>query len=186
MAEARTRRQHRSAFLVVSRPPNSNDTPRAWPRATYLVKELERALRARIDAIVEPLGLTAIQYTALSVLSRHPGMSSAQLARRSFVSAQAANEMVAALERRGLIRRRADADGGRALWIYLTAQGQRSLDLCDKEVDVLEAHLFSATSPAEAAQFRAMLRTCRDTVRAITASSEATVGRGKEGKRGGV
>jgi DNA-binding MarR family transcriptional regulator len=137
-------------------------TGRTLPRATYLIKELERAVRLRIDEIVEPLGLTAVQYTALSVLAHHPGMSSAQLARRSFVSPQAANEMVTVLERRGLIRRRVDREGGRALWIYLTALGARTLARCDERVDVLEARLFGGVTRREEAEFRAMLRTCRE------------------------
>src|SRR5579859_2040415 len=107
---------------------------RTFPRASYLVKELERALRARIDEILQPLELTAVQYTALSVLSVHAGMSSAQLARRSFVSPQAANEMVGALERRGLIRRQGDSGGGRALSIFLTPFGERTLARCEDHV----------------------------------------------------
>jgi DNA-binding MarR family transcriptional regulator len=141
------------------------DRERAYPRATYLVKELERALRVRIDAIVEPLGLTTVQYTALSVLALNPGMSSAQLARRSFVSAQAANEMVAVLERRNLIRRRA-AEEGRALYIHLTAMGERTLARCEEHVDALEAELFAGLDRREQAQFREMLGGCRDAVRA--------------------
>jgi DNA-binding MarR family transcriptional regulator len=136
----------------------------AYPRASYLIKELERALRVRIDAVVEPLGLTAVQYTALSVLSTHPGMSSAQLARRSFVSAQAANEMVAILERRGLIRRRAASDGGRVLAIHLTAAGERTLEQCDAQVDELEARLFAGVSRRDQASFRELLRTCRESL----------------------
>jgi DNA-binding MarR family transcriptional regulator len=134
---------------------------RTLPRATYLIKELERAIRLRIDAIVQPLHLTAVQYTALSVLARHPGMSSAQLARRSFVSPQAANELVSVLERRGLIRRRVDPEGGRALRIVLTARGERSLSECDDGVDALEASLFRGISRRDEARFRTMLRTCR-------------------------
>jgi DNA-binding MarR family transcriptional regulator len=137
---------------------------RAATRAPYLVKELERALRLRIDELVEPLGLTAVQYTALSVLSRHPGMTSAQLARRSFVSPQAANEMVAVLERRGLIRRRADQDGGRALWIFPTALGERTLSRCDERVDTLEAQMFSQVNRRDEELFRKLLRSCRDAV----------------------
>jgi|HubBroStandDraft_4_1064222.scaffolds.fasta_scaffold354186_2 DNA-binding MarR family transcriptional regulator len=138
----------------------------APPRATYLIKELERAVRVRIDEIVAPLGLTAVQYTALSALARHPGMSSAQLARRSFVSAQATNELVTALERRGLIRRRADPEGGRVLLTHLTAFGERTLTRCDQQTSVLEAQLFRGLTRREEAQFREMLRTCRDAVRA--------------------
>src|SRR5882672_2795533 len=135
---------------------------RTFPRVSYLVKELERALRARIDEILQPLALTAVQYTALSVLSLQAGMSSAQLARRSFVSPQAANEMVGALERRGLIRRQGDSEGGRALSIFLTALGERTLARCDEQVDALEARFLSSFSDREEAQLRTMLRAGRD------------------------
>ena len=146
-------------------PRAAKEKHRGYPRATYLIKELERAVRIRIDALVEPLGLTAVQYTALSVLSRHPGMSSAQLARRSFVSPQAANEMVATLERRSLIRRKPGEEGGRALWIHMTALGERTLARCDAQVDVLEAELFGDVTRREESLFRDMLRTCREAVR---------------------
>ena len=129
------------------------------PRATYLIKELERAVRARVDDIVRPLQITTVQYTALSVLARNPGISSAQLARRSFVTAQAANEMVSGLEKRDLIRR-AEPDGGRALGIHLTARGERTLARCDEKVDALEATLFRGVTRANEALFRTMLRSC--------------------------
>jgi DNA-binding MarR family transcriptional regulator len=145
---------------------------RTFPRVSYLVKELERALRARIDEILQPIALTAVQYTALSVLSLHAGMSSAELARRSFVSPQAANEMVSALERRGLIRRQGDSEGGRALSIFLTALGERTLARCDEQVDALEAVFLRGLTAREQAQFRAMLRIGRDAVRAETTPTE--------------
>jgi DNA-binding MarR family transcriptional regulator len=136
-----------------------------YPRVTYLIKELERSVRLAIDDIVEPMGLTTVQFTALSVLALHPGTSSAQLARRSFVSAQAANEMVAALERRGMIERHTPPHGGRALWIDLTAAGRRALSRCQARVDAFEARLFARVTPREAAQFRKMLLACRDAAR---------------------
>jgi DNA-binding MarR family transcriptional regulator len=145
-------------------PPRAIGT-RTLPRATYLIKELERAVRARIDAIVQPFRLTAVQYTALSVLSRHPGMSSAELARRSFVSPQAANEMVNALSARRLIRRRVDRTGGRALEIFLTTLGERTLAQCDEQMDGLEAQLFAGLTRGDETRFREMLRTCRDAAR---------------------
>jgi DNA-binding MarR family transcriptional regulator len=152
---------------TTSRTTPAPTTTRATPRAPYLIKELERVLRTRIDELVESLGLTAVQYTALSVLSgQEGGMTSAQLARRSFVSPQAANEMVSGLERRGLIRRRADRDGGRALWIFPTALGERTLKRCDERVDTLEQQMFRDVSRQDEEQFRRLLRTCRDALRA--------------------
>lgn len=61
----------------------------------YLVKQVELAVRARLDELLRPDGLTALQYTALTVLERHPDMSVAQLARNSFVTAQSMADMVA-------------------------------------------------------------------------------------------
>jgi DNA-binding MarR family transcriptional regulator len=150
---------------------------RTLPRVSYLVKELERALRGRIDEILQPFALTAVQYTALSVLSLHAGMSSAQLARRSFVSPQAANEMVGALERRGLIRRKGDTEGGRALSIFLTALGRRTLARCDAQVDALEARFLGGFSDREETQLRVMLRAGRDAVRVDAAPAQRTTRR---------
>ena len=67
------------------------------------------------------MGLTALQYTALTALQRHPGMSGAQLSRRSFVSAQAGSEMIATFKRKGYIQRRPHPDSRRILQIELSA-----------------------------------------------------------------
>lgn len=53
-------------------------------------------MRAQLEVILRPAGLTALQYTALTVLERHPDLTSAQLARNSFVTAQAMADMVLA------------------------------------------------------------------------------------------
>ncbi len=139
---------------------------RTVPRSPYLIKDLERALRNRIDELVASVGLTAVQYTALSVLSADHGMTSAQLARRSFVTPQAANEVVALLERQGLIRRKPDPAGGRALLIFPTALGQKTLARCERLVDYLENEMFRDVSRDDEHRFRRVLRTCRNALRA--------------------
>lgn len=160
-------------------PPTAAKAPadrpaRKAPRAPYLIKDLERALRNRIDELVASVGLTAVQYTALSVLSSDHGMTSAQLARRSFVTPQAANEVVALLERQGLIRRKPDPEGGRALWIFPTPLGQKTLARCERLVDYLESEMFRDVSRDDEERFRLVLRTCRDSLRA---SDEPATGR---------
>jgi DNA-binding MarR family transcriptional regulator len=67
------------------------------------------------------------QYTALTVLERHPDLSSAQLARNSFVTTQSMADMVAALEERGLIERHRDAADRRRLVLALTEDGRALL-----------------------------------------------------------
>lgn len=113
-----------------------------------------------MDDIVSGLGVTVPQYTALSVLDRHPGMSGAQLARRSFVSRQAGGEMLAALERKGLVRRAPDAANRRVLRIVLTDAGRTLLAACDAAMDDLEARMLLPLSGAEAEHLRASLDAC--------------------------
>lgn len=97
------------------------------PSLLYLVKQLELAVRARLDELVRSAGITALQYTALTVLERHDGLSAAQLARDSFVTAQSMADMVRALESRGLIRRERNAGNRRELLIRLTPEGRALL-----------------------------------------------------------
>ena len=143
---------------------------RQLPRATYLIKQLEWAVRAHLDEIMRSYNLTTLQYTALSVLAHHPGMSAAQLARRSFVSSQAANEMVSALERKGLVERGVDESNRRALKVYLTDRGSEVLAGLDAHVDQLESDMFAGVSSTKEAQFRTVLRSCLDAVNGMPPS----------------
>ena len=96
---------------------------RRGQRLTYLVKRLEMAERARMDEVLRPLGVTLHQYTALSILERREGLSSAQLARRHYVTPQAMHQLVASMERDGLIQRRPDEANRRILSAWLTEHG---------------------------------------------------------------
>jgi DNA-binding MarR family transcriptional regulator len=98
------------------------------PLLLYLMKRVELAVRARLDEIVRPAGLTAAQYTALTVLERHDDMSSAQLARHSFVTAQSMADMITTLQGRRLIERHRDRADRRRLVVSLTAEGRVLLD----------------------------------------------------------
>jgi DNA-binding MarR family transcriptional regulator len=145
----------------------------ALPRPTYLVKQLQEALRLRLVEITRRFDLTTGQYTALSVLAKYPGISSAQLARLTFVSPQAANEMVAALEVKRLLRRSVDRNNRRRLEVQLTPTGKATLAKCDELVDDLEAELFDGVAAGERARFHRMLQTCLD---ALTRPRAASAG----------
>ena len=129
-------------------------------RLTYLVKQLERAIRIAMDEITREFGVTPIQYTALSVLVRNPGMSSAQLARRSFVSPQACYEMILVLERNGLVTRTPTEANRRVLGIAVTRRGVGVLTKCDRRMDELEQRIFATLGCDERRQFRDALTHC--------------------------
>lgn len=128
----------------------------------YVVKQLELATRAQLDALLKPSGVTALQYTALSVLERRPTMTSADLARASFVRAQSTADLVGALERRGLIQRTTDAGNKRRLLISLTDAGHRFLAEYDPLVADLETQMLRHLDEPDREAFRRYLYACRE------------------------
>src|SRR5664279_3388822 len=98
------------------------------PRVGYLVYRVERRLRKRLDDAVSGAGVTTTEYVTLSVLRARDGLSCAQLARWAFVTPQAMNLVVSALERRGLVHRRPDPHHRRVLRASVTAKGRKVLD----------------------------------------------------------
>ena len=134
--------------------------PRREPRIAYLVKRVERGLRFRLDRTLSRLGVTTPEYTALSILGDRDGLSSAQLARRVFVSPQAMNQIVLSLEHRGLIRRRVSPDHGRVMHISLTATGSVLLATCDRATLPIEERLLESLSKADAMALRHVLTAC--------------------------
>jgi DNA-binding MarR family transcriptional regulator len=125
------------------------------------MKQIELAVRAQLDEIFRPIGMTALQYTALTVLERHPDLSSAQLARNSFVTAQTMADMVTALEERGLIERHRDTGDRRQLLLALTRDGRALLRRYRSQVRALEERMLSGLTAGEAAELRRSLGVCR-------------------------
>ncbi|MEV4145694.1 MarR family transcriptional regulator [Amycolatopsis sp. NPDC049691] len=132
----------------------------AGPGLLYLVKQLELAVRARLDEVLRPVALTPLQYTALTVLERRSGLTTAELARNSFVTDQAMADMVVALERRGLIAREGDPRDRRRRVIGLTDPGQELLDRVRDDVTALEHRMVSQLDQRDAARFRAYVVAC--------------------------
>ena len=127
------------------------------PRLSYVIGRLDRVLRRRLGAAVEPAGLTLPAYTALSVLRAQDGLSNAQLARRSLITPQSMSEVLALLVEQGYVRRRAEPGHGRMIRIELTAAGSRALARCDRAVDGVEREMLGGLDADEAASLRSAL-----------------------------
>lgn len=128
------------------------------PLTLYLIKQLELVARALMDEALRPRGLTTLQYTALTVLRRRGGLSSAQLARRSFVTPQSMHEMVLWLEHHGLVNRSRDQSNRRVLLIELSDRGHELLDECDPLIEDFEDRMLAGMNDSERKSFRAALR----------------------------
>ncbi len=132
----------------------------AQSRVAYAVGRLERALRRRLGEVTGRFGLTVAQYTALSVLAVRGPLSNAELARRSFVTPQAMNEIVAAMQRKAIVARAPDARHGRIVRISLTRKGARMFRRCDAAALSLEEQMLAALPQAQRQMLPELLRQC--------------------------
>ncbi len=127
----------------------------------YLIKQVELAVRQALDDVVATAELTALQYTALTVLERHPGITSAELARNSFVRAQSMAEMVSYLLERGLVTRERDERNRKQYLLSLTPDGQRVLDGLYDAVADIEASMLEGFDAGQTEILRTYLVRCR-------------------------
>jgi DNA-binding MarR family transcriptional regulator len=137
---------------------------RPRPSLLYAVKQVELVVRAHLDDLLRDSGITALQYTALTVLARRDGLTSAELARNSFVTPQAMADLVTALERGGFILRRRNPDNRRQLLISLTPEAHALLDRFDGPVAGLEARMIQGFDDAERDRFRDYLNRARSSL----------------------
>jgi DNA-binding MarR family transcriptional regulator len=123
----------------------------------YLLKEAASALRAAMEGVLRPLGMTITHYSCLELLAQRPGLSNSELARGTFVTRQSMNVLLQALERDGQVTRPAEAPVGKVLPTRLTPRGRRLLEEASKAVRSVEVRMLSGMSEAEQAEaFRAL------------------------------
>jgi DNA-binding MarR family transcriptional regulator len=134
-------------------------TARTEPGVSYAVARLHQRIFAGITERVASYGLTTLQFTTLSVLSRHGApLSTSQLARRAFMTPQSMSEVIHALERKGLIKRRPHPNHRRTLPAALTAKGRRVLAACDEAVSEFEDSMLEGFSEKDRSAFLDMVK----------------------------
>lgn len=131
----------------------------------YLLKEASSALRAAMEAVLRPLGMTVTHYSCLELLSQRPGLSNSELARGAFVTRQSMNVLLQALEREGFVARAAEAPVGKALPTRLTARGRRSLAEATVAVREVELRMLSGLTAAQQADALVILRSMTRSLR---------------------
>lgn len=135
----------------------------------YLLKEASSALRAAMEEVLRPLGMSVTHYSCLELLAQRPGLSNSELARGAFVTRQSMNVLLQALEREGYVTRAAAAPVGRAPPTRLTPRGRRSLEAAAAAVRSVEVRMLAALTDAEQADARRLLRGMVDSLRDTSA-----------------
>jgi DNA-binding MarR family transcriptional regulator len=91
-------------------------------RLQNLATRLLRQARLREDGST----LTSAQYSVLSALNSHPGLSLTELARMELVSHPTMSRIIGVLIKQGLVERRGDAQDRRSTRLSLTAAGRET------------------------------------------------------------
>src|SRR5260370_39544048 len=94
----------------------------------YRLKEASSALRAAMEEVLRPLGMSVTHYACLELLAQRPGLSNSELARGAFVTRQSMNVLLQTLEREGYVTRPAEAPVGKVLPRRLAPHGQPSAE----------------------------------------------------------
>ncbi|BBZ49847.1 putative HTH-type transcriptional regulator [Mycobacterium heidelbergense] len=123
----------------------------------FLLYRVVAALRPEVAAELKPLGLGLPEFVCLRILSKHPGLTSAELARGTNVSAQAANQVLHALEGRGAITRPASSPAGRAMPAELTRSGKALLKRAEAAAHVADQRILTRLTADEQRQLKQLL-----------------------------
>lgn len=137
----------------------------------YAMKEASAALRGAMDDALRPLELSVSQYSSLEVLGQQPGLSAAELARRTFVTRQSMQGVLQGLAARGLLTRPAEAPQGRALPTELTADGRALLRRASRAVAEVEHRMLDGLSAEDQGQLHRDLVRCAEALRGGQARS---------------
>ncbi|MGW4096761.1 MULTISPECIES: MarR family winged helix-turn-helix transcriptional regulator [unclassified Mycobacterium] len=123
----------------------------------YLLHRVAATLRPEAAAVLAPLGLGLAEFVCLRIISLNPGLTSADLARYTNVSAQATNQLLHRLEAAGTVRRDTAAVG-KALPAELTSAGRALLTRAEEAVHTADQRVLDRLTPTEQQQLKALLR----------------------------
>ncbi|GAA3526845.1 hypothetical protein GCM10022222_07290 [Amycolatopsis ultiminotia] len=132
-------------------------------RLLAYIKRAEQATQQAKEQVLRGYGITPAQQAALTIISEHEGISSAELARQCQVTPQTMNSTVGRLEARGLIRRAPHPMHRTLIELTLTEHGRDLFERADTRVSALDADLAAELSPAELTTLKELLTRVIDT-----------------------
>jgi DNA-binding MarR family transcriptional regulator len=123
----------------------------------FLLYRVMATLRPQVAAELRPLGLGLPEFVCMWILSKHPGLTSAELARGTNVSAQAMNQVLHALEDRGALTRPVSTPAGRAMPAQLTRRGKALLKRADAAIHIADQRILDRLSADQQRHLKELL-----------------------------
>jgi DNA-binding MarR family transcriptional regulator len=132
---------------------------------TCLMSQLTHAMEHQMTLLVKDTNLTLLQLSALAELNHNGALSTADLARLTFVTPQNMSLTVSKLAAGGYLLRKAHPTNARVKRLILTPRGLKVLRRAIARAVVLERELFSPLSSRQRSELRSQLRTCLTRIR---------------------
>lgn len=123
----------------------------------YLMARLGEASRRRFHKALEPEGLHPRHFGVMTMLAAHPGMSQHQLHEKTAIDPSSMVAVIDELEERGLAERRPDPADRRARQVFLTEQGEQTLQRIRGLAAGLQREFFGALTAQERKTLHALL-----------------------------
>ena len=118
-----------------------------------LMRQFFQSSRIAAEEALRPLNFTMSQFGALAALERTPGATSAELARRFMITPQASGELLAGMEKAGLLKRERHSENARMQAITPTEDGKKALAACKEAMKGLEQRMLRLMTPADRKNF---------------------------------
>ncbi|MFK0159478.1 MarR family winged helix-turn-helix transcriptional regulator [Streptomyces sp. NPDC090499] len=126
-------------------------------RTSYLAWQVAHVMGVRTEKALRPLGLTTAQHNALMHVARTPGISSADIARRTGITPQSMGAAVNALVERGLLERRQHPTSRRVVQLGITEAGEALATQAQEVLTRVDDDAVSVLSSEERASVHALL-----------------------------
>jgi MarR family transcriptional regulator, lower aerobic nicotinate degradation pathway regulator len=132
-------------------------SPQSWHvlahRPGFLIRRLHQIHLALFADACGEFGVTPVQYSILTVASAKPGLDQAAMANEVGVDRATMADVLARLERRGLVRRSRAARDARLKLVHVTVTGRRLLTRMDQHARNAHERTIAPLPPAERAAF---------------------------------
>lgn len=144
-------------------------------RMGYLAWQVAHVMGARLEGALRSLDLTVAQHNALQQVVWTPGISAAEIARRTGITPQSMGAAVNALVDRGLLARREQPSNRRTIQLTITESGAILAGRAREVVTHIDREALSVLALDERASIRALLLRLLTELNPDALSSSATL-----------
>jgi DNA-binding MarR family transcriptional regulator len=140
---------------------------------TCLMSQLTHAMEHEMASTAKELNLTLLQLAALAELNHNGTLSTADLARLTFVTPQNMSLTVSKLEAGGYLLRKSHPTNARVKRLVLTPRGSKVLRRAVARAVVIEREMFTSLSQRQKSDLLRQLRACLTRVRTAPAKKKS-------------